>query len=297
MNLCQIARAVLGKPSLFVADLSLIRCRHTKHWNPKWKKDRREKVIKVDLSDFEEKHDDNSEIAKERKRQKMKEKGIYPQKPWQEKPLYLSCTGSIFEAYIPPEGDGKFSAVSTTGAKQSMQFIQKKTTSYRAVKKIKNYEEEFNVHDFADQVNDIYRNAHEALANKEKDKLTDYVTEKLYPEIFYQLENKIIKWRFIGSLEPTRVVHARCTNLVTNDNIFAQVTARLHTQQTLAIYDRFGRLMSGSEILIKDVLEYVVLEKHLSNQYGRWRLHAKIIPPWAPSRPAIPKTFVMSNEL
>lgn len=50
------------------------------------------------------------------------------------------------------------------------------------------------------------------------------------------------------------------------------------------MYDRFGRLIHGSEILGKDVLEYVVFEKHLSNLYGSWRLHDKIIPDWAPPK-------------
>lgn len=52
----------------------------------------------------------------------------------------------------------------------------------------------------------------------------------------------------------------------------------------LAIYDRFGRLMHGSEILAKDVLEYVVFEKHLANEYGVWRMHDKIIPDWLPPK-------------
>lgn len=54
--------------------------------------------------------------------------------------------------------------------------------------------------------------------------------------------------------------------------------------------------MHGSEIVAKDVLEYVVFEKHLSNQYGVWRLHSKIIPDWMPPRDAIEKTFVKPEE-
>ena len=50
--------------------------------------------------------------------------------------------------------------------------------------------------------------------------------------------------------------------------------------------------MSGSEIVRKDVLEYVVFEKHISHQYGNWRLHAKIIPPWAPPREFGERTYV-----
>ena len=47
---------------------------------------------------------------------------------------------------------------------------------------------------------------------------------------------------------------------------------------------RFGRLIHGNENIAKDVLEYCVFEKHLSNVYGVWRLHSKIIPDWMPRR-------------
>lgn len=59
--------------------------------------------------------------------------------------------------------------------------------------------------------------------------------------------------------------------------------------QILAIYDRFGRLMLGSEEQSKDVLEYLVIERHLVNPYGRWRLHGKIVPSWAPAKDPIIK--------
>lgn len=63
----------------------------------------------------------------------------------------------------------------------------------------------------------------------------------------------------------------------------------LSSLQTLAIYDRFGRLMYGQEDVPRDVLEYVVFEKHLVDPYGSWRMHGKIIPPWAPPKQPILK--------
>lgn len=50
--------------------------------------------------------------------------------------------------------------------------------------------------------------------------------------------------------------------------------------------------MHGSEIIRKDVLEYVVFEKHLANKYGIWRIHGKIIPPWMPPREYSARTFI-----
>ena len=36
-----------------------------------------------------------------------------------------------------------------------------------------------------------------------------------------------LRWQFIKSLEAPRVVHARCTEVITKDNIFAQVNLEL----------------------------------------------------------------------
>ena len=65
--------------------------------------------------------------------------------------------------------------------------------------------------------------------------------------------------------------------------------------QTLAIYDRFGRLTFGSEHQAKNVLEYVVFEKHISDEYGRWRIHDKIVPDWMPAREPVMRTMRKPN--
>ncbi|XP_041983045.1 probable 39S ribosomal protein L45, mitochondrial [Aricia agestis] len=252
-----------------------------KHWIPKWKKDRAKKYLKFPLPDFNE---NVNEMPQEKIKQKMKERGILPPRPWQERAFYISATGGVFEPYVPPEGDGKASLVSTTRAKQTVQLLEKKSKSMMAVRKIKTYEEDFDAKEFALKAQDIYIKAHESLANGDKHALRTFVTEKAYPEFRHNSFSKTIRWKFLDSLEPPRVVHARCTDVISKENIFGQVTVRFHTRQQLAVYDRFGRLLHGSEILAKDVLEYVVFEKHLANLYGTWRVHDKIIPDWAPPK-------------
>ena len=48
--------------------------------------------------------------------------------------------------------------------------------------------------------------------------------------------------------------------------------------------------MYGSETTPKDVLEYVVFEKHMANVYGKWRIHDKIVPDWVPRSDPSSKT-------
>lgn len=61
----------------------------------------------------------------------------------------------------------------------------------------------------------------------------------------------------------------------------------------MALYDRFGRLMLGSPSVPKDVLDFVIFEKHLSDTYGKWRVHGKIIPSWKTTSYEYPKTVVL----
>lgn len=50
--------------------------------------------------------------------------------------------------------------------------------------------------------------------------------------------------------------------------------------------------MHGSEDTVRDVLEYVVFEKHITAMNAVWRIHGKIIPDWLPPKDSIQKTFV-----
>ncbi|KAF5299104.1 hypothetical protein FQR65_LT09462 [Abscondita terminalis] len=269
------------KPCVTCANFELVRHRRTKHYDPKFKFLRSLKFIKIKLPDFNE---TNNNLTEEEMRAKLKERGLLPRRPWVEHQYFISSTGAVFEPYVPPEGDGKISPITAQGAKQKIQFLEKKTKTMMAIRKIRSFEEEFDTPEFCKKAEGIYVKAHECMAAKDKDEIIKYVTERAYPQILHNMENKTINWKFIKNLELPRVVHARCTDIVTKENIFAQVTVRFHTQQVLAVYDRFGRLLQGSEIIAKDVLEYVVFEKHIANEYGIWRIHDKIIPDWLPPR-------------
>ena len=63
----------------------------------------------------------------------------------------------------------------------------------------------------------------------------------------------------------------------------------------MALYDRFGRLMLGSESVPKDVLDFIVFEKHMSDSYGKWRIHSKIKPSWQKSDTQVRQTVVLED--
>lgn len=53
--------------------------------------------MRLDLPDMNE---DDSKISPEKQRQKMKERGVMPPRPWMERPFYISATGLNFFIYL-----------------------------------------------------------------------------------------------------------------------------------------------------------------------------------------------------
>lgn len=43
-------------------------------------------------------------------------------------------------------------------------------------------------------------------------------------------------------------------------------------------------------------MDYIVFEKHLSNEYGIWRIHGKIIPNWMSPIEIPSKTYILPKE-
>lgn len=271
--------------------------RPNRHINPLFRKERAWKIQKIELMDFEfDRRRAKGEVTPEEVKEKMKKLGIQPPTPFMERPIYISSMGAVVDEYVPPEGDGRASLVSTEKAVQIADAVKGKGKSMMSVRKIRKYEEDFDPKEWVEEAQEIYLNAHRALADQDEDKLHQFATEKAYPEMMNMVKRKTVKWNFVKSLEPPRVVHVRHAEVMDKENLFGQLTVRFHTQQTLAVYDRFGRLIHGSETVAKDVLEYVVFEKHLANLYGTWRLHAKIIPDWMPAREPGRLTYLVPKE-
>ena len=79
-----------------------------KHWNPLFAKERAQRYLKVELMDYEfDRRRGRDEVPPEELKERLKKLGVEPNTPYTETPFYISSTGAILDAYVPPEGDGK----------------------------------------------------------------------------------------------------------------------------------------------------------------------------------------------
>ncbi|NWT20221.1 RM45 protein, partial [Vireo altiloquus] len=211
----------------------------------------------------------------------------------------------IMDPYVPPEGDARLTSLSKDGVKQQMQKLRQTAASQLAYVLLISLitfipcfipcsvcpSEIFLGFPGDFRCSGVVSSLLFPFFNKQK--LHSLVTERCYPDMVRGNRYRTIRWRFLESLEPPRVVHVRCEGIMNRGNLYGQVTVRMHSRQILAVYDRFGRLMYGGEEIPKDVLEYVVFERYLVNPYGTWRMHGKIVPEWAPPKDPILKTVMI----
>ncbi|NXB42978.1 RM45 protein, partial [Leucopsar rothschildi] len=200
----------------------------------------------------------------------------------------------IMDPYVPPEGDARLTSLSKDGVKQQVQKLRQTAASQLAkylLRPTTPWQRGERGYWRGGKKGEFVGNSFLCSFNKQK--LHSLVTERCYPDMVCGNRYRTIRWRFVESLEPPRVVHVRCEGVMNRGNLYGQVTVRMHSRQILAIYDRFGRLMYGGEEIPKDVLEYVVFERYLVNPYGTWRMHGKIVPGWAPPKDPIIKTVMI----
>lgn len=96
-------------------------------------------------------------------RSHTKKTGQPPPRTFKEKDLTISASGTIFEPYVPPEGDGRSMLLSGEGTKQKFTEFEKKGKSYLQARKIKQFDEDFNVKTFPDVADAIYKEANYCL--------------------------------------------------------------------------------------------------------------------------------------
>uniref|UniRef100_A0A1I7V4E6 Large ribosomal subunit protein mL45 n=2 Tax=Caenorhabditis tropicalis TaxID=1561998 RepID=A0A1I7V4E6_9PELO len=186
-------------------------------------------------------------------------------------------------SYVPPETPGSFVDVNNK-FDEVKQRIQHKFYNWRMgtnrIRKKQGFEK-FDVKTFCAKAEDIYVRAHKALEARDKREMNRCITEYAFAKMWPDVENGSVRFELLEVVEPSRVVAVRCfDNPPKSGNDIAQITVRMHTKQKLAVYDRFGGLILGSEHEEKDVVEYVVFENHIAVIAGEWRLHGKIYPKW-----------------
>lgn len=69
---------------------------------------RKNKIAKVKLPEIDKQRQDHK-MTPDEMRSILKERGVVPHRPWNQRPIMMLSTSEILDEYVPEEGDGKAS--------------------------------------------------------------------------------------------------------------------------------------------------------------------------------------------
>ncbi|GMR57197.1 hypothetical protein PMAYCL1PPCAC_27392, partial [Pristionchus mayeri] len=242
-------------------------------------------------------------------RDEMLAKGINPYKEvsprnWREHDVTIQSLYAVMDPYVPNEAPTSWTKsglsfvplLKTKGEEWKQWGMHKFHNRWSGTKKIARKEgfEKFNTKTFGPLADEIYEQAHNALMARDKKKLAGLITESAHAQMWPDVANGNIVWKLVERVKKSEVVNVRCQDIPEKSgNDIAQITVRMHLKQILAVYDRFGHLILGSETEPRETKEYVVFENHIAVIDGKWRLHEKIYPHWMPKKEPVLRTMKM----
>lgn len=201
-----------------------------------------------------------------------------------DRPMFIDSPGMIFSGYLPIR---RFFFLTPSGIQERWNAFKNGLWTIYSLVHVRKHCKPFKLKEFAEQAQDIYINVNNALISKDKQKLQDLATSSVYLSLRkeYFSPDKNIHWRYVSTVTRPKVVHVRASPVEDKSNIFAQITVRIHSKQVFAIKDKYGRHVQGSDKQVKEVVDYVVFERHLSNKYGKWRVCGKLFAAPVTQRP------------
>lgn len=194
-----------------------------------------------------------------------------------DRPIIIDSPGAIFSDYLPIR---RYYFFTPWGIKERWNALKNGLWTVYSLAVIRKYIKPFKIREFAEQAQNIYIDVNKALISKSKKDLQEVVTNKVYTALSNDFfpPQKNLHWRFVSAVTRPRVLHVRVASVEKKQNLFVQVTVKIHSKQVMAIKDKHGRHITGSDKEIKEVVDYVVFEHHLTNKYGVWKVCGKLHP-------------------
>ena len=83
------------------------RFRPNRHWDPQWKKERADRIVKIPLPQYEVERRLQKSVDPAARKEHLKKMGRMPVNPEQEYATYITSSREAFDNYIPSEEETK----------------------------------------------------------------------------------------------------------------------------------------------------------------------------------------------
>ncbi|KAG0244884.1 39S ribosomal protein L45, mitochondrial [Actinomortierella wolfii] len=137
---------------------------------------------------------------------------------------------------------------------------------------------------FLGESEQAYIAMNEAFAKGDREFLEELCTPSMFHKLKGQLKDRVgrYEWRYHGVIDKPQIVSIRQGQI--GGHVLIQIIVRLHTKQSMAVFDKKNRQVAGDLKKEVPVLEYIVFQRYITDPEDNWKILGKTAP--APALPS-----------
>ncbi|ORY08320.1 Tim44-domain-containing protein [Basidiobolus meristosporus CBS 931.73] len=183
----------------------------------------------------------------------------------------------VLDDFVPLKRQDRPSLLSKKGWKVSMAHWKNTVLSTLGVGMVKFHVKGFKPKQFVQDAEELYNEMNTAFASGNLDVLKEVCTETMFAKLKAQMKGRsgTYKWFTKGEVEKPRLVTLRFGRLA-DKMILAQATVRIHSKQGMVVQNKKGQIIGGDRKKTQDILEYIVLQRMISQPGTKWQIYCKV---------------------
>ncbi|TPX66023.1 hypothetical protein SpCBS45565_g04766 [Spizellomyces sp. 'palustris'] len=197
---------------------------------------------------------------------------------------------NIADPFIPYPSEKRPSLLSKEGKEYAKQRVRALAVSFISAWRVRTHIKGWKPKPFAYEAQELYTAMNHAFAKGDKDELRSFVTDSMLANLNADMKAASrlgrYEWKSHGQFEHPTTVHIAAVKVQFEKGgpqyHMAQVTVKVSLKQSVALYNKNNVLVGGNPKDIKNVTEYIVIERWLDNPDldEDWRIAGKINPPF-----------------
>ncbi|KAI8346402.1 hypothetical protein B0O80DRAFT_430883 [Mortierella sp. GBAus27b] len=131
---------------------------------------------------------------------------------------------------------------------------------------------------FISESEDAYIAMNEAFAKGDRVFLEEMCTPSMYQKLKGELKDRVgrYEWKYHGAIEKPQIMSIRQGQI--GGFVLVQIIVRLHTNQSMGVYDKKNKLVAGDLKKVVPVLEYIVFQRYITDPSDNWKILGKAAP-------------------
>ncbi|KAF9430233.1 39S ribosomal protein L45, mitochondrial [Entomortierella beljakovae] len=131
---------------------------------------------------------------------------------------------------------------------------------------------------FIGESEEAYVAMNEAFARGDRAFIEEICTPSMAGKLKSQLKDRVgrFEWKYHGLVEKPQLVSIRQGQI--GGHVLIQIIVRLHTNQSMGVFDKKNKLIAGDLKKSVPVLEYIVFQRYITDPADNWKILGKASP-------------------